>query len=104
MRRLVTVALLVSACATPPPPAPPTRAQIAAIFRGERKPKAPLVEHGRRSDIDVEGVFAIVEKHKESVRGCVEEGAKSGTVPVGRQVLILGIRPNGRVARARFAH
>lgn len=82
-------------------------AQIAAVFKKDEKkitvpkPKIePIAISG--SDIDAESVYKTISQNNESVRNCVEQGAKIGDVPVGRQILILGIEPNGRVSKATF--
>lgn len=84
--------------------------RIAAVFAKDKeggkkitvpKPRIePVAVSG--SDIDAESVFKTISQNNESIRACVEEGAKVGNVPQGRQVLIVGIEPNGRVSKASF--
>jgi predicted Zn finger-like uncharacterized protein len=85
-------------------------ARIKAVFAKDKeggkkltvpKPRIePVAVSG--SDIDAESVFKTIAQNNESIRSCVEEGAKVGNVPQGRQVLIIGIEPNGKVSKASF--
>lgn len=82
-------------------------ARIKAVFANDGKkltvPKPriePVAISG--SDIDAEAVFKTIAQNNESIRACVEEGAKVGNVPQGRQVLVIGIEPNGKVSKASF--
>jgi hypothetical protein len=86
---------------------PTQAAKIAAVFKNEEKkitvPKPriePVAVSG--SDIDAESVMKTISQNSESIRSCVEQGAKVGNVPTGKQQLILGIEPNGRVSKATF--
>ena len=54
------------------------------------------------SDIDAASVFKTISQYSGSVEDCVEQGAKIGSVPEGRQVLIISIEPNGTVSKASF--
>lgn len=113
MKRLrpLAVAVVVSACATPSTTTsitpgttsdPAEAARIAAVFEGDRKKRATL-----RGSIAVDGAFddesvrRTIAQYDDSVRACVERGAKVGSVPAGRQVLVLAIEPTGRVSKAR---
>lgn len=85
-------------------------ARIAAVFKKDKdggkkitvpKPRIePVAVSG--SDIDAESVFKTIAQNNESIRSCVEEGAKVGNVPQGRQILIIGIEPNGKVSKSSF--
>ncbi len=85
--------------------------RIAAVFARDNKeggkkitvPKLriePIAVSG--SDIDAVSVFKTIKQNNDSIRSCVEEGAKAGDVPNGRQVLIIGIEPNGKVSKSSF--
>ncbi len=79
------------------------RDQIAGGGKKLTAPNAqidPIAVSG--SDIDAASVFKTISQYSGSVQDCVEQGAKIGSVPEGRQVLIIGIEPNGTVSKARF--
>lgn len=81
--------------------------KIAAVFsRDEKRITVPTARIEKPavsgSEIDAESVFKTIKQNNGSVTDCVEQAAKSGSVPQGRQLLIISIEPNGRVSKANF--
>jgi hypothetical protein len=53
-------------------------------------------------DLDPKNVALVVKENTPAIQDCIEKAAKSGTVPHGKQWLVVGVEPNGRVSSARF--
>lgn len=84
------------------------RARMALLKKDEKKltaPKArmetPVVEAGT---LDAKDVARVVGNGSGAIQDCIEQAAKTGEVPGGKQRLVVTVTPRGTVERALFAN
>jgi len=86
-------------------------AEIAAMLKGGKKmAAAPKAKIGKIAAVgggtgpDGKAVARVVKANTGAVQTCVEQGAKMGQVPTGRQALVVTIQSKGLVSNARFTN
>lgn len=84
------------------------RARLALLKKDDKKlttPKArmetPVVEAGT---LDAKDVARVVSNGSGAIQDCIEQAAKTGDVPGGKQRLVVTVTPRGTVERALFAN
>ncbi|MCC7072290.1 MAG: zinc-ribbon domain-containing protein [Deltaproteobacteria bacterium] len=82
------------------------RARLALLKKDEKKlvtPKArmdtPVIEAGT---LDAKDVSRVVSDGAGAIQECIEQAAKTGDVPSGKQRLVVTVNPRGLVDGARF--
>lgn len=84
------------------------RARMALLKKDDKKlttPKArmdtPVIEAGT---LDAKDVARVVGAGSGAIQDCIEQAAKTGEVPGGKQRLVVTVNPRGLVDRANFAN
>ncbi len=83
------------------------RVRLALLKKGEKKllvipvarMETPVVEAGT---LDAKDVARVVGNGSGAIQDCIEQAAKTGEVPGGKQRLVLTVNPRGVVDRAQF--
>lgn len=84
------------------------RMRLATLKNDSKRLQSPTMREDVKTgpvageEISAENVSKVVKENQAAIQDCMEKAAKVGDVPRGKQFLVVGVEPNGRVSMARF--